>query len=510
MAIKWNRRNRPPLEEEEVRKTVNSILRKDALRRDEHVSWPNPIPLRDDLLLPVPVFPPDLIPLPLRPWILDVADRMQCPIEIPFVAAMVSLATVVGNRIAIRPKALDDWTGVPNLWGAVVGEPGLVMKTPAIQEGMKPLSILAQELQDNYEQALEKRRPADSHGHEPKEEMLIVNDTTVEALGELLNENPHGLMLYRDELVGFIAYLDRSNHRGDRQFFLECWNGKGTYRIRRIKRGRLTVKNTILSILGGIQPDPLKRYLREAFARGKGNDGFIQRFQLMVFPEFKADWHMVDKKPDKEAQEIVVNLFRKLRALRPASIGAEIEEGTKNPLPFLHFSRQAQLFFNQWYEKHRRNIEKRIANGMTNGPLDQHFIKYDGLMSSLALHFHLLDVVAKRTSKTRVGLNAAKRAARFCALLAAHARKVYGLLEKEDITRVRTLQNHIRRGELPNPFTSRDVYRKNWSILNSKAEVVRALNALKRLHWLRSSREEGGERGGRPTYRYYINPKVLQ
>ena len=40
----------------------------------------------------------------------------------------------------------------------------------------------------------------------------MVNDSTVEKLGELLNENPNGLLVFRDELTGFLRQLDRDGH----------------------------------------------------------------------------------------------------------------------------------------------------------------------------------------------------------------------------------------------------------------------------------------------------------
>lgn len=43
---------------------------------------------------------------------------------------------------------------------------------------------------------------------EPPCPRIVVNDTTVEKLGELLNENPRGLLLIRDELPGFLARLE--------------------------------------------------------------------------------------------------------------------------------------------------------------------------------------------------------------------------------------------------------------------------------------------------------------
>ena len=54
---------------------------------------------------------------------------------------MVAYASVVGRKVAIRPKRRDDWTVVPNLWGTIIGRPG-TLKSPALQEALRPLSLL--------------------------------------------------------------------------------------------------------------------------------------------------------------------------------------------------------------------------------------------------------------------------------------------------------------------------------------------------------------------------------
>ena len=57
-------------------------------------------------------------------------------------AALLSmLGSVVGARCGIRPKAHDPWFGVPNLWGAIVGQPAS-KKTPAMNAATRPLDRL--------------------------------------------------------------------------------------------------------------------------------------------------------------------------------------------------------------------------------------------------------------------------------------------------------------------------------------------------------------------------------
>lgn len=85
--------------------------------------WPEITPLPVGLP-PVRPFDPRVLPDVFRGWIVDIAERTQCPIDFPAAGAMVALAGVVGRKIGIRPKRMDDWLVVPNMWGVIVGRPG--------------------------------------------------------------------------------------------------------------------------------------------------------------------------------------------------------------------------------------------------------------------------------------------------------------------------------------------------------------------------------------------------
>src|SRR6185295_15561239 len=54
------------------------------------------------------------------------------------------LGSLVGRKIGIRPKRYDDWLVIANLWGCIVGRPGL-MKTPALDQALLPLRRLVAE-----------------------------------------------------------------------------------------------------------------------------------------------------------------------------------------------------------------------------------------------------------------------------------------------------------------------------------------------------------------------------
>jgi hypothetical protein len=65
------------------------------------------------------------------------------------------------------------------------------------------------------------------------------------------------------------------------------------------------------SVFGGIQPAKLEQYLFE-MQQGNGNDGFVQRFQLMVFPDEVEITTVVDEHPDKAAEDRVMDLVTEL------------------------------------------------------------------------------------------------------------------------------------------------------------------------------------------------------
>ena len=202
------------------------------LQDDAADAWPEPTPL-PDALPPVQPFDPDLLPEALRGWVMDIAHRMQCPPDFSAVGAVVALSSLIGARAVVQPKARDDWQVVPNLWGLIVGRPG-VMKSPALGESLKPLNRLQatefeqwQAAHDAWEldckvaelQAGDREKkakglaskdpaaarallePADTPT-EPMARRYIVNDATVEKLGDLLTANPWGTLSYRDELTG--------------------------------------------------------------------------------------------------------------------------------------------------------------------------------------------------------------------------------------------------------------------------------------------------------------------
>ncbi len=489
--------------------------------------WTEPRPL-PPVAPPVPTLPGDLLPAPLRPWLADVADRVSIPLEFVAAPAIVALGSVVGRTVAIRPMARDDWQNPANLWGGIVGPPG-TMKTPAISEALRPLRRLAAEARTRFEdagatrgadlEALGAKRKAIRHrlelaakkgdeadlarfrdelkdlkaeedAGEVRERRFATSDATIEKLGPLLNENPRGLLVVRDELTGWLRGLDREDRAQDRAFYLESWNGTGGFTVDRIGRGTLHVEALCLSVVGGIQPGRLSAYVRGAIGGEEDADGLLQRFQVLVWPDEFGDWRGVDRWPEKEARERAFRIFARLANAGALDFGADALE---EDLPFLRFASDAQGLFIEW----RHDLERRIRSEEVKAApaFEAHLAKYRSLFPKLALIFHLVDV-ADGAGPGAVTLKAAQLAAAWTEFLESHARKVYAEELAGGVSAAHALAEKIARGKVTDGMAVRDIARREWSGLRTSGRVFEAAETLEGLGWIRV---ETVDTGGRPS-----------
>jgi putative DNA primase/helicase len=322
----------------------------------------------------------------------------------------------------------------------------------------------------------------------------------VEKLGEVLGENPNGVLLFRDELMGFLRNLDKQGHESDRAFYLESWSGTGSFTYDRIGRGTLHVPSVCVSVFGTIQPGPLARYVRSAAT--DDNDGLLNRFQVLFYPDPPEKWVNVDRYPDTQEKNAAYAVFHALNVMDLAKMGAEAD--AERGIPFLRFASNAQELFDGW----RTQLENRLRIGGDPAMLQCHLAKYRSLMPTLALLFHLIDVAGGQEAGM-VTLRSTESAAAWCDLLEAHAKRLYQAAFDGDLESAMRLAQRLR-DSLPNPFKARDVQRKCWSGLDSTLDVERALMLLEDRRWVKSMEVPAGEGGGRPTSLFWVNPAVLQ
>lgn len=483
-----------------------------------------PIPLPDELA-PVAPFDFALLPDALRPWAQDIAERMQCPPDYIGAGIMTTLAAVLGRKVGIRPQARTDWTVVPNLWAMIVGRPSL-LKSPALEATLAPLKRLAAKSAERHaetmaeyegeslaaklraEAAEKKARQAlkDDDGADllnllrvakvevPTEKRYIASDSTPEALGELLRQNPNGVLVYRDELVSLLKGLDREDRAEGRGFYLTSWNGDSGYTLDRIGRGmNLHIPAVCLSMIGGTQPGRLAEYIGHAVRGGAGDDGLMQRFGILVWPDASGTWKNVDRWPDNDSKNIAFGTYGYLDDLDPASIGAQQDTGINGEaegIPYLRLSDGALELFLEW----RVILEGRLRDGDLHPALESHFAKYRKLIPGLALITHLAESGNGPVTET-----AMLKALAWGEYLDTHARRAYGAATQPEVAAAKSILRKITRGDLTATFTARDIHQHGWSGLTDHRLVGAALSMLEDYHWVES---ETIETAGRPKTIY--------
>lgn len=494
---------------------MNPII-KDALEKAED-AMPDTIPL-EEKHHPVLPLTQEMLPAAVWNYVRDVSHRAQCPADFTAVAALCGLASMIGRKRILQPKTNDDWQLVANLWGAAVGGPS-AMKSPALKAGLDPVHHLERDLieaykeqntrrtllaelkedseKDNKKQAKEKFNSGDIEaalklmGADVEDDQpvtsprLIVNDATVEKLGELLNENPNGLLMFRDELSGHITKLNSDDHQAERTFYLECYDANRGYTWDRIVRGTVHVEYCNLSIVGGIQPSRLGPTLSNAIS-GKGDDGFVQRFQLAIYPEVKKGkkWH--DIAPNAEFQAAFKALFEKLYQL----------EVTIEADRILRFDPVAQQAFADWWEV----LQTEIESPETAPILQSHYGKMPKTIGALAVIFHLCEAQGPLISAGTL-----HKALKWWPYLKSHATRIYGIVDDQSLANAKKLLT--KRADLTDGFTVRDIRRKGWGGMKDNEQIDIAIDLLVDHNFLIEILPTAGQ-SGRPTTTYRWSPKL--
>lgn len=504
----------PSLESETLATNVEFTVASEA----SSDAWPEPLEL-EGALPEVEPLAADLLPASLRPLVEDIAERMQVPIDYPGVTTLSAVGMACGRRALIQPKAHDSgWNVIAHPWGGIVGPPG-VMKSPVISAVLTPLRKIQKEWSREFEvadaayaEASETRKlelavfkeqyksarkkgtdipeRIDSSGSlRPLERRLETTDATIEKLHELQRDNPAGISVVRDELIGFLAGLERSGHESDRAFYLESWNGDLPYVMDRIGRGSIRVDHLCVTIFGGIQPGRLRAYLADVLRDGPSNDGFIQRFQLLVWPDIKPGWVYTDTTPNAAALKEAEAVYRRITAMDP------------NTPRLFRFDSEAQLLFVTWLTE----LEMRLRSGDMSLVMQAHLAKYRSLMPSIAVLLALADGATEV-----VDFLHAQQAALWCEYLESHARRVYASHVTPEklaaITLSKKLQTMMKEGK--RTITLREVYRREWSGLNTPEAAHAALHLLESADWVMQQPSAPG--AGRPSENYRINPRIVR
>ena len=361
-----------------------------------------------------PSLPPGLLPPVVDEFARAQAHVMGVDPGGVAMSALAVAAAALPDRIQLQVKRHDaGWKESARLWVALVGSPS-AKKSPIISAAAAPLRGIDRELYGRYRTAKQAYDGLDKAAKAlttpPRRERLALEDTTIEAAGEVLKDSSNGVLLFQDELSGWFGGMDKyAGGKGgaakDRAFWLQAFNG-GSYSVNRIARGDLWIDNLSVSLLGGIQPEPIRKLAADSV-----DDGLLQRLLPVVLSRASVGRDV----PMPDVAQKWDEAIRRLHVMgRPRAKLVETN---------LRFSPEAQELRNEREAKHH-NLA--VAWEGVNGKLSSHFGKYDGIYARLCVLWHCLETVTN-CPHPEISYDVASRVGEFMdKFLKPHAIAFYG------------------------------------------------------------------------------------
>lgn len=323
----------------------------------------------------------------LAPTLVQLVNEVCTVTGWPAEFLVAPLLAICGSAIGTsRQLRINDlWSERSCLWVAAIGDPGSG-KTPSLGVITKPLLAMqrqwhedAKQAHGDYQTELEcwEEQPKGKRGAKPEEpgaqRKAVVSDITIEALVNILGDNPRGVVLIRDELLGWLLSFNQYKSGGgaDRQHWLSIYSGVDMLVERKGEAYSAFVHNPFVGIYGGIQPDKLPDLRRDA------GDGLIDRF-LVFYP------HVDAKKTRKftlptEAIAAYRVLLQRLMWLEPGAM----ESGDPVPLAVNLSDAAFELFVQQEWQMKQLAADPTLPKALRNA-----YGKAGGHAARVALTLH--------------------------------------------------------------------------------------------------------------------------
>ena len=449
-------------------------------------------------------FPADVLPEPIRGFVTEAAKAIGCDASYIALPLLSGLASAIGNthRIALK----RGWTEPAIVWTAIVGDSGTA-KSPALELGLRPIRKRQHDAMKEHAEAMKQHAdalamherdaahwkksksdtPPPAKPEAPIADRCWTDDATTEALAVLLQQNPRGLLMVRDELAGWFNFDRYAGGKGggDAAKWLEMFGGRPMV-VDRKTGGTLYVPRAAVSIAGGIQPETLRR----ALGQEHRDNGLAARLLLTCPPRKPKRWTEADVNATTEAAVALV--FDRLFGLTPETD----DDGDERPrlVTLADDGKRAWVTFYNEHAGEQVNLSGDEAAAWS---------KLEGYAARLALVVHLTRWAAgDATLRDPARVDEASIAAGvvLARWFGDEARRVYAILGESDEGREsRRLVEWIdRKG---GTATVRDLTRGPREYRGDPERAAKALGELVAAGVAVWVHDDHGPKGGRPTDR---------
>lgn len=331
-------------------------------------------------------FPVDAFPAELQLVMKEFNKAYGFPLDYYGLGFLTSAATVLGN--AFEAQFMGTWTAKAILYGAIVGHAS-VGKTHALNTCMKPVYKIENDFRSNNKVSISNYRKAMSswerdkvkdHAAKPEEpgqNEIYINEFTIEAVFKSLRDNPKGLLMFKDELSGWINGMNQYRKGTDQEFWLQNWSNVRV-KIARSGKEAINIESPCISTLGALTPS----FLTELAGNGRGDNGFLARV-LFAYPDNLDKPPLTFKFPDESIEtsynDIINQMYKFPHHInRINSNQKEIEDCASNESIQIPLSEDAKNKYADFLEGNRVAINHADDNMIKSiyGKMDSYCLRF--------------------------------------------------------------------------------------------------------------------------------------
>lgn len=461
-------------------------------RKAEHSKPAPPIPAWEP-------FPVDLLPQVAARFTRETADSMSCDPALVALHVIAILGVSIGTtrRIELKPS----WHEFPIFWAVTIARSS-GLKSPAMDAAIRELRKIQKAAFDEYnerqtayevdrviyEKELATWKRSKDGGEPPSKpepptpRRFVVQDITIEALAPILESNPRGVLVARDELASHLRSFGQYKKAGsgDAAAWLEFHRG-GSHIVDRKTGDRrlIIVHRAAVWKCGTIQPGVFSTVMSGEFIES----GMAARFLMAKPPSAPKRW--TDRHPGKATLDNYEELIVRLIRLQHID-----DDGTPLDLPM---TQEAKSIWIDWYNRHA---------DLTYASDDEGEAAMLGKVEAYASRFALLFAVCDEPYATRIPADAMRRGCMLAGWFANEATRVYGTMaDTADDRRRRTLVEWIEGQGSGDGVTVRDLTKGLRRFRDDQQSARAALDDLANAgfgSWRHVNT------GGRPTERFEL------
>lgn len=330
-------------------------------------------------------FPIDAFPEKVQSILLEWHRKDNYLIEFAAASMLSAVSSALGGTYQVHIKS--DWYSNGVLYMILVGRPGLG-KTPPLKAAFSPIQSHDYERYKHFKAEMEALQASDkkedNKSLKPVLARTIVSDFTPEALMQAHNNNPRGITILVDEIMGMFNSANRYSNGQLIEQLLTAWSG-GAIDVTRVNNPiPIRIEQPCINMIGTTQT----KRIHELLKKGYEENGLLDRIVFVLPVSQKIpNWIALDERScapgqiSKAAQQWQC-VLNKIIALD--YVTDEIS-GERHPT-YLDMNKEARDYYYNWWNEivNRMNAKEDDAHG------ESRVMKQVTIVARLALLFQVL------------------------------------------------------------------------------------------------------------------------